>query len=169
MGTDKAMLMFRGRTLLDHMLALLAQANVSECVVSGERAGYRCVPDQVPNMGPLGALQALASALPDRQLLIVAVDTPLLPISCLFDLHQAELTQRCVHFDAAPLPLRLNTNAAVMAAIKACASHHDPRQRSLVSLLKTLQAIRLPTPPVFDRRHLSGCNTPDEWVHMQNS
>ncbi len=73
MGRDKAKLPWRGQSLLDHMIRLLATA-VDHVQVAGRDA----LPDRIPNRGPLGGIAtALENSNSDANLL-VAVDLPLL-------------------------------------------------------------------------------------------
>jgi len=166
MGSDKAALTFRGRTLLDHMLDRLRAAGLGECVVSGTHATLRCVADLQPDLGPVAALQSLAEALPDRRLLIVAVDTPRLPIASLLTLRDSDPDARCVHFQHAPLPLRIDTDAGTREVIAACLAQSQPNRRSLHELLNLLGATALPLPVDVEREALAGCNTPQEWQDM---
>jgi len=163
MGRDKATLRLPGGTLLDHMLGLLRAVGLEDCVVSGSYPGYRCLPDLLPQLGPVAALHALATALPDQRLLIVAIDTPLLPSDALQALLITEPDVRCLHFEGEPLPLRIDTDAVSQAAISDCLSAANPSTRSLRSLLDQLNAIALMLPAKVDPASLVGCNRPNEW------
>ncbi len=162
MGTDKARLRLHGRSLLERQLALLHACGVVDCVVSGDYAGYRCVSDLSPDLGPLGALQSLVRALPDRQLLIIAVDTPALTSAWLRPLLDVAPERRCVHFRDHPLPLRLQADPVCSAAIAGCLQSDDAGARSLRALLHRLDAVTLPTPDGADAA-LASVNTPAEW------
>ena len=73
LGRDKALLDWHGRTLLEHMVDLLASATDHVRVV-----GRDPVPDLVPGRGPLsGILTALETSETDSNI-VVAVDLPLL-------------------------------------------------------------------------------------------
>lgn len=73
MGRDKALLDWRGRTLLEHMVDLLTSATDLVRVVGRDQ-----LPDQVTDCGPLGGiLTALRISEADANL-VVAVDLPLL-------------------------------------------------------------------------------------------
>ena len=73
MGTDKALLDWHGRTLLDHMVELLRGAADRVQVVGREQ-----LPDELPGLGPLsGIATALKTTSTDANL-IIAVDLPLL-------------------------------------------------------------------------------------------
>ena len=73
LGRDKALLNWHGRTLLEHMLELLASATDQVRVV-----GRGPLPDLFPDRGPLsGILTALETSQTDFNI-VVAVDLPLL-------------------------------------------------------------------------------------------
>ncbi len=79
MGTDKALLMFEGRTLLDR--ALETARKVSPDVwIAGDPAKYgsfaRCIPDVYPQCGPLGGIHAALTSSQTELNLMFAVDLP---------------------------------------------------------------------------------------------
>jgi molybdopterin-guanine dinucleotide biosynthesis protein A len=78
MGTDKALVSFRGRPMLSHVAGALQEAGLDVLVVGREIAGYRSVLDtNGPGSGPLmGLLTALTETGGD--VFLVAVDQPLL-------------------------------------------------------------------------------------------
>ncbi len=166
MGQDKAQLQVRGRRLLDHMLALLRDCGIDDCVVSGAHQGYRCVADLHEGAGPMSALHALAQALPDSRLLIVAVDMPAIRVTWLQHLLNTAPRSRCLHFTGAPLPLRLDTDAFTRDALGDLMTRCQPSQRSLQNLLLALSADAQAWPTDFDPRTLAECNTPSEWQAM---
>src|SRR5262245_52399642 len=73
MGRDKALLPWKGGSLLDHMVHLLS-------TIAGEVriVGRGDLPDIVPGKGPLGAILTALSITPVSKNLMVAVDLPLL-------------------------------------------------------------------------------------------
>ena len=83
MGVDKARLLWRGRTLLEHATGMLREAGCSRVLVSGDYPGYACVPDQFPDRGPLGGLASIVGHAGEARWLVVAIDQPLLDASML--------------------------------------------------------------------------------------
>ena len=87
-GSDKAVAMYAGRTLLDHVIAAL-QLQTTAVVVCGRRsadftaAAVAAIPDRpAPDLGPLGGLNAAlhhARSHGFNQVLSAGCDTPLLP------------------------------------------------------------------------------------------
>jgi molybdopterin-guanine dinucleotide biosynthesis protein A len=70
MGRDKALVSWRGRPLLAHMVATARAAGASEVVISGDPAKYAafgpCVPDHWPGCGPLGGIASVLRSLAQR-------------------------------------------------------------------------------------------------------
>ena len=167
MGRDKALLPYRGRTLIEHMAALLQASGARRVLVSGPlRTGYASVPDRRPGLGPLGGIQAVAAALAGcAQLLIVPVDMPALSAATLTALLADRDAAPACHYADHPLPLRLALDETVRAQLerlvddRACPS----AERSLHAFCTALGARVLPIPDaVIDE--FAALNTPQEWA-----
>ena len=81
MGRDKAVVHFRGRTLLDHVAAALDASGLDVVVVGRDHpiGGYTAVPD-VSGLGggPAVGLLSVFAHHPNRDVFLAAVDQPLL-------------------------------------------------------------------------------------------
>ncbi len=80
-GSDKSAFHYRGRTLLEHALASLVEAEERYIVGGPERriADARWIPDETPGLGALAGVQAvLRQAAPDW-VAVVGCDMPFLP------------------------------------------------------------------------------------------
>ena len=75
MGQDKALLPFKGETLLHHQVQLLRHV-CSRVVVSGEYVGFDCVKDSETKCGPISGIYSVAKQFPNTALLVVPVDMP---------------------------------------------------------------------------------------------
>jgi molybdenum cofactor guanylyltransferase len=73
MGRDKALLDWRGRTMLDHMSDLLRSVADPVHVVGRDQ-----LPDRLPNLGPLSGIATALEATSTNANIIVAVDLPYL-------------------------------------------------------------------------------------------
>lgn len=81
MGRDKALLPWRGSTLLDHAIARLRAVTGEVAILCGASLRYedRGVPlllDVVPDAGPLAGLDAALAAAPGQTVLLLGVDLP---------------------------------------------------------------------------------------------
>ncbi len=92
MGSDKALVRFRGRPLIENALEILSCARVDEIRIAGARrpldhfAGV--VPDTFADIGPLGGIHAGLAASGSDWSLFFPVDMPLMPSSLLTALVQ---------------------------------------------------------------------------------
>jgi molybdopterin-guanine dinucleotide biosynthesis protein A len=155
MGRDKALLDWHGVTLLDHICRLLREAGVDRIVVSGERAGYDCIPDAEPDRGPGYALTGVLAALPaDTSALIVPVDMPLLTPTLLRNL----LMHAAACYEGHPLPAVLPSRTADGDLLRA---------DSIKALHLTAGSVSLPVPP-GEAARLVNTNTPEEWLGIQS-
>ena len=162
MGTDKALLPWRGGTLLDHMHATLRAAGAHEVIVSGDRPDLGGVPDVEPGTGPMGALSQLLPQLQDGAWLIVPVDMPLLEEALIHALLATTSACTCVEDHRLPMVLRIDDGVrAVMADI----GDRPGRERSLRALQQSLCVESLPAAPW--QHALRNCNTPEDWAALQ--
>lgn len=75
MGQDKALMLYNGRTLLDHATSLLEAAGCSNVLISRNAPGY--MSDVIADVGPLaGVLTALNAIGSNNELLVLPVDMP---------------------------------------------------------------------------------------------
>ncbi len=163
MGQDKAELLYHGRPLIAHMLALLEGLGLDRVVVSGDRAEFAGIADISPFRGPLGGLASVAMQLPDAELLVVPVDMPQLGAVLLSRLQRAPAAA-CVHFVDLPLPMRLRLDAPLrdwlgdwLADLQA--------PRALHRMQTGLQSLALPL-QMADQLQLGNANTPADWERM---
>jgi len=86
-GQDKGLLPWRGKTLVEHVTQRL-HTQTAEVLISCNRSlreyqslGFRTVQDRLPNFqGPLAGIEAAMDFVKTDYLLVVACDTPLLPL-----------------------------------------------------------------------------------------
>lgn len=89
MGKNKAELDFHGVSFLQHQADKLRAAGIEDIVVAGSPnapALCRCVPDVWAHRGPLGGIHAGLLAIREPRALVLAVDTPLVPVTLLKEL-----------------------------------------------------------------------------------
>ncbi|MBV2209382.1 MAG: molybdenum cofactor guanylyltransferase [Thermomonas sp.] len=159
MGQDKAALLWQGKPLLQHMQALLHAAGAQRVVVSGNYPEENGIPDLISELGPLGGLTSVASALPDGPLLIVPVDMPQLTPELLTTL--AQRPEHCLCYAEHMLPMRLQLDATSRQFLSTCAQR-PPRERSLHALHAALQGQFLAIPEGA-LAQLHNVNTPEQW------
>ncbi|UBV42207.1 molybdenum cofactor guanylyltransferase [Deinococcus taeanensis] len=80
-GSDKALALLNGQTLLERVCASLAGCRTRLLVAPPGRyvlSGWQAVPDTRPGEGPLGGLEAALRAAPDGWVAFAGVDMPFL-------------------------------------------------------------------------------------------
>lgn len=163
MGRDKALLPWRGRSLLQHMQALLREAGAARVVVSGDHPGdHDSVPDRIRDIGPLGGVASVAEVLPDGVLLLVPVDMPLLTPALLAALAAAD--GDCVCHDGYMLPMRLRLDNRLRSRLGQMPQWPSPA-RSLRGLHAAMGGIHLAL-PADGSGQLANCNTPGQWQEL---
>lgn len=161
MGRDKAVLPFCGRSLLEHMLDLLARGGADPCLISGLYAGYDCIPDTDADGGPVAGIRSVAEALPGQRLLFVPVDMPLLDPALIRRLLTGAVGAACVRFEDHALPMRLDATPCVRGRLQAV-MQETGRRRSVLALQAAVGVASLAL-GAADAAAMSNCNTPEEW------
>lgn len=96
LGRDKALLPWKGRTLIEHIVAQLTELSDDVLVITGTERRYQellDVPifaDEIKNIGPMGGLYTGLTHARSEYSLIVACDMPLLT-RAIIDLLRSEL------------------------------------------------------------------------------
>lgn len=166
MGADKARLLWQGRPLIEHQIALLQASGCERVLVSGGYSAYPHVRDRWPQRGPLGGLASVAAEAPETRWLVLAVDQPLLDVEMLrslrFGLEAAiERGRGLCRFGEEQLPMAMQMSAEIRRwmenALKGAGSG-----ASIKHLQERLRIYTLPADAGV-RARLRGANTPDEW------
>ena len=109
MGQDKALLTINEQSLLNRTVAMLKQTSVEQVVVSRNDGKPEHIADTIPNKGPLSGIHSAAHKFPNKQLLILPVDLPLISadiIQALID--EGKIRQQNVRYEKQNLPLFIN-------------------------------------------------------------
>ena len=162
MGQDKALLRWRGRTLLEHSCALLGALGANPVKVSGDYPGFDSVPDSVPRCGPLGGLHSVVATLDDGPAWVVPIDMPLLDMTLLRQLRDAGAS--CVTYSGEPVPMYLNIDGTCRTLLYEMVTGTDG-PRSLRMFQRRLGGLELPLPAGAEAR-LVNCNTPHQWEEV---
>lgn len=149
MGSNKALLPYRGRPLVEHMKDLLQQSGCGAVYIGGVVPGYEGIADKSPHDGPGRAIADLLAHFHGRHaaLLFVPVDMPLLTLGILKVLIQAGGN---AHFRDHQFP----------ALLKTCET--PPVGRSVFAVLEGVKtaAIDLPT---GQESAFANINTREQW------
>lgn len=141
-GSDKAMALLDGRTLLAHAVAQLAPHAELVAICGRTEPGLLCLPDRpCPGLGPLGGLNAAlrhAAGHDFAGVLSIGCDMPLLP---------AELARALVGGSAAVLQGQ-HLAGFWPACLGPALDRHlaETEDRSIAAWLRTLSPRRIPAP-----------------------
>ena len=166
MGTDKALLPFRGRTLIECVAQNVATAAGSVKIV-GPAARYSflnlpVIEDRLPGCGPLSGIETALADSPAAYTLITACDMPSLNPQFLdWVLREAEISRADVTWiENEPLCAVYGTSAHSAAAQALSAGRYK------VALAFASLNIRCLTPT--DTTPLANANTPPEWEALRD-
>jgi len=108
MGQDKALLTISQSTMLTRTYQLLLEASVSKVVISRNDGEAGHFSDLYPGKGPLSGIHSAAMRFPDKNLLILPIDLPLMDVCTIQRLlDSGEKFSSNVRFGEHSLPLYL--------------------------------------------------------------
>ena len=181
MGRDKAQLAFQGRTLLDHAFAKLTEAGFSAAIAGLRTPTHPFLPDNFPESGPLGGMEAALGSLagePPQPVLFIPVDLPLLPaefLCALYDRANTTGALATVPFaQGRPQPLCAVYGSSLASGIRAALAGGDGK---VMRVMRALAGASLDTPRVEALAPLHGweahrwftnLNTPEDYVGLNN-
>jgi molybdopterin-guanine dinucleotide biosynthesis protein A len=139
MGRDKALLELDGRPLIEHALAKLRALGLSPSI-AGTRSDLSTfapvIPDNFPQAGPLGGMEAALAASEAEQNLFLPVDLPWLPVEFLcWMMERAERTNALATVPRAqgqPQPLCAVYSRAMLPHARAALAGGDAKVTSAV-------------------------------------
>jgi len=162
MGSDKALLRYRGSSLLEYMAVLLAEMGAAPVLIGGRKGGLQ---DIVPDAGPVASLVALRefclTTISPSTWIVSPVDMPLLSPHLLRRL----LNTRggIAHFVDHPLPLKLCLDERASEWFRTVTPILTSfRGVSIRRLLTDLEAEALMVTNQ-EMHQLANFNSPEEW------
>ncbi len=171
MGTNKALLPFRGRPLLERQLGVLRPIFERVVVAASDPAPYapfrvEVVPDLLPERCALTGIHAVLSAARTAHAFVLACDMPFLNPRLI-----ESLLAGCETWDAVvpeteggPEPLHAVYSRGCLAAIEACAGRGAWRVPEFYPQVRVDRRRVLPGEwEVEGRSPFLNANTPDEW------
>ena len=166
MGVDKATLSIAGTTLLDYMRTKLQRAGIDEIVICRNAPGF--LNDDIPQLGPLGALYTLSQHYTGRRALIIPVDMPLLSVANLEQFQAAAIDVKSGDANLPAtlgqqiFPLYLPFTPAVNEALSKRVN--QPDDLSIAAFLRETAGRRLSNfkHSIVDEEFLNA-NTPEQW------
>ncbi|HEY8271427.1 MAG TPA: molybdenum cofactor guanylyltransferase [Pseudobdellovibrionaceae bacterium] len=169
MGSDKALLSFKGGTLLEHQFKKLSSLlGVENVIVSGNYPPLRHRADETPELGPLGGISSLVREFPLAEFLFfLPVDMPNLSEKTLLRLLQAaqrDFSHNSWSLSHFEMPLILRNNAELKLILKDLIL--QPRNfRSVRRLCELLKHTAVDTTDILSTEFLN-TNTLKEWEEV---
>jgi molybdenum cofactor guanylyltransferase len=172
MGRNKALLPWKGRTLLEHVVSAVSTVARNVSLVGDDAEytnfGYPVIPDLFPHCGPLSGIHAALRAAQAEWNLIVACDMPEITADFL-DM----LMTRAGQTDAdAVLPSGPSGMIEPLCAayrLRAAAAIENALERNIRKVTDGLADLRIDVWRVPDSRHFHNLNTPAEWAEYSNA
>lgn len=169
MGRNKALLPYKKGRLIDHMASLLKQAGITSLYVSGIVEGFDCIPDVLPNIGPVGGVYSTLQyfGLSSQRYLFIPVDMPLLPIMALQQL-MVYPDSLSVYFNHYFLPMLLQDSRLLRdyLALKLV----EPVETIHCSIKEVLRETHAKALELSDQEkpYFMNVNTADMWLRLKN-
>jgi molybdopterin-guanine dinucleotide biosynthesis protein A len=172
MGQDKALLPYRGSTLVEHIAATVVAAAGSAVLVGNpekySRFGYPVIADPIAGAGPLAGLCAALSATHADWNLVVACDMPAVSAGFLGALLDAAERSGA----DALLPVGPSGRPEPLCAVyhrRALPAIRQALECGVRKVLQGLAGLSLETWQVWNTEHFENCNTPREWLSFLES
>jgi molybdopterin-guanine dinucleotide biosynthesis protein A len=171
MGADKALLPFRGATLVEHVAGIVAQVCGSATLVGpAERyshLGLKVISDPHAGSGPVSGIHAALAASPTDWILVTACDMPALTAEFLTGLiDEAGLLHDEAGNPDALMPIAPGGCPEPLCALysKRCLPWFETALNTgVLKVTRALAGARLCLLPVNDPLPLQNVNTPSEW------
>ncbi len=111
MGSDKGLVMHRGKPMISHILEVLTPLSSSVSLITGNEAyrqfGYPLIEDEIPEQGPCGGVFTALKKSRNNRVLVTACDLPeLVPalfVAMLTAMGSADIVYASVHGRPEPL------------------------------------------------------------------
>src|ERR1700737_3888460 len=170
MGRDKALLPYRGTTLLEHIASIVRQAAGTAAIIGDahryREVGYPVYPDQVPQCGPIGGIYTALSVTSSDWNLVVACDMPMLssPVVRRLIEHSVQSPGVCivgVGPGGEPHPLCAVYHRRCLPLLDQATRDKRFRRRGLLRELNAEQV-------ALDATALANVNTPGEWARFED-
>lgn len=165
MGHDKALLIYQGRRLIDHMALLLQETGITDIYVSGHVEGYHCITDRIPHKGPLSGIYSISNHPTMNRyttFLIVPIDMPLLTPQLLLFLLEEMGYHDAVYYTQYPFPVILQNSEKIRGMLSKIFNNDTMENYSMKHFLHTLRYKEVVIPH-NETAFFINANTPTEW------
>jgi molybdopterin-guanine dinucleotide biosynthesis protein A len=171
MGTAKALLPFRGRTLIGYVAGEVSMAAGNVTIVGRPELyaglGLAAIADELPGFGPLGGLLTALRSSTAEWSLVVACDLPRITAAFLRELIDAGLSSpgaKCVvaKSERGVEPLCAVWNARAIPELRCALESGCLKMKGVVELVQAREW------PVADPQILCNINAPEDWASVHD-
>jgi molybdopterin-guanine dinucleotide biosynthesis protein A len=167
MGTDKALLPYQGRSLIEHIAEQVRLAAGSVTLVGHPGVGdVPAIPDLYPGFGPVGGLVTALEHSHSEWNLLVACDMPFVSTEWLSALLEAAA---CAD-SAAMIPITADGRLHPLCAVyrrSALPLLQQAVSRGIHTVREAIEPLGALRFPVSDARLMANINTPGDWAQAQ--
>lgn len=172
MGKDKGLLPFRGKRIVEHVIAAALNITKELIIVTADPAyeiwGYPCVKDLYPGCGPLGGICSGLHHSPAKRSLVLACDMPFLHRELLENMVKSSGEEQVLltMHNHRPEPLCSIYDQSVQSVIR---SQIEQNQLKITDALEGLQTRRISFDDEawFRGNEFTNLNSPEEWQQYQ--
>lgn len=167
MGTDKALVLYKGRKLIDYSIEFLKTFTdnilISSNGLNNALSGFEVIPDAINNIGPIGGLYTVLKYIKTRRIFVVPCDMPYFSLELAKQMFNIEDKYDCI------IPKMPDGKLHPLFAIYSCSvlpliekSIHDKNYK-LQSIIEQSNAYYiLPDKNIIDENLFRNINTPDD-------
>ncbi|MBW1297675.1 molybdenum cofactor guanylyltransferase [Aquimarina litoralis] len=145
MGYDKGLKLHLGKPFISHIIKALETITKKIIIITSNKEyeifGYPCMPDIIPNLGPVGGIYTGLKSTKTSQNLVLSCDIPFINDTVLFRLVSAyESNYDVISYEENPLISLYNTSVID--------TFYESIQKRRLSLFKTIASLKVKNVPV---------------------
>lgn len=160
MGQNKALMIYKGLRLVDHMANILFDGGVENVIISGRiSSGHQNIEDEIIDLGPIGGIISvlLSGEVKNSDLIVFTpVDMPLLKASLIRQL----LDDKTSCFENCPLPFSLEVSEEITLLARQIKAERKPI--AVKDFLGQLQVNYIKT----NQENLVNINSQSDWEKL---
>lgn len=170
MGQNKALLNYKGKRLIDHMISILKKTKLDHVYVSGKIENTFCILDEEIYKGPGSGIYSVLKHLNqfnnnNTLFLFVPIDMPLLTPNLLQALIESGQNEDAIYYSNQPLPLLIKNKDYVQKILETHINEHA-EYPSLKYLLKQINTKEISISKT-NQQYFININTPEQWEEIR--
>lgn len=172
MGTDKALLLYHGKTMLEHAIGII-EPICNEVIISRNghefgHLGYRIVPDERPDCGPVMGLYSALKQAVNPVSVVISCDVPNVPSALyryLLQYNSGDAVQPKSQ-NSFVEPLIAVYNKSALAGIEQALAASDFKLQNLRKYLNVCEVLIEPSLPFYQDKLFLNVNAPEDYKRI---